>query len=184
MIKFIHKKRKKQVLLLIGIIGVLLLVYTKMNYKPLDEESNVPLSGETNTFIRGNLYSLDFRSKDFAGIMYMYCYETQYQWVFTDSFEEENVCAGIEGKDKSLFNKINMEARLKESTTKDMFNKLNAEYGVTVTQDTNSYGLVTMEIPYQVGYEYNSYTLAKKYFDTGYFDIVRPTMTVGIGEEY
>lgn len=176
-------KRKNFVLLIIGIIAVFLLVYININHKPTEEEPNVPLSGETNTFIRGNSYNLDFRSKNEAGIKYTYCYETQYQWIFSDYFDEDP-CLGIEGKNKSLVSKINMEVRLKDTTTQQMFEDLNAQYGVIILPNPDGDDIIPLEISYQVGYDYNSYTLAQKYFSTGYFDIVRPTMTLGMGEEY
>ncbi len=177
-------KRKNLILLVIGILAVLLLIYIKVNYKPSTSEPSVPLSGETTTFEKGKSYNLDFRTENLAGFRSTYCYETQYHWVFTDEMGEENPCTGLEGRNKLLVSKINMQVRLKEKTTQDMFNILNIEHGVTVLAGTNSDNIIPLEIPYHVGYEYNSYTLAQKYFDTGYFEFVRPTTTVGMGEEY
>lgn len=145
---------------------------------------NVPLSGKTNTFVKGNSYSLDLRTENLAGIKHTYCYETQYQWIFTDEMGQEDPCVGIEDRNKNIVSKINMEVRLKDTTTPAMLAALNAQYDVSDLPSTNSDGFLVFEIPYHVGYGYNSYTLAQKYFDTGYFDIVRPTMTIGMGEEY
>lgn len=186
----------------IGVVALLMLVYIQMDaryfgvgrhhgrmeerHEPNDKykDGNIPLSGNTGTFVKGESYSLDLRTVDLAGIRHTYCYETQYQWVFTDEMGQDDPCMGIEGRYKSLVSKINMEVRLKASTTQQMFNNLNTEYGVTLRPNPDGDDILPLEIPYQVGYAYNSYTLAQKYFDTGYFEFVRPTMTIGMGEEY
>lgn len=145
---------------------------------------NAPLSGTTTTFTKGEKYTLLFETGNDVDMFYTYCYETQYQWIFSNNWQATDPCKNIPTEKKVLVAKINMSFSLKATTTEAMLSNLNNQYGVTTPSDQENFAHRTLEIPYYVGYTEDSYTLSKKYYATGYFKYVMPAMVTGVDEEY